>query len=231
MWLKEKTKQKKLESSKLSRALMWMWAISKGLSSHFPNELIVNHILVTVIQSYDNVSQNSVEIYEDWVSNRIFPAHRKKFLSLLFTFKSCILGYVNWPSQRLYWDYRFKMQLNLKSITVNIKNIFLQIRFLFSPSQNKKVNMRLVPMSQFTWGGGTRLPCTHLTNVYLILNIGKCHFFKSWTLFFGLHYFFWRNEFSECLEPKMIQVKNWQNILILNNHLAGGRRRFVLLHS
>lgn len=42
-----------------------MWAISKGLSSHFPNELIVNHILVTVIQSYDNVSQNSVEIYED----------------------------------------------------------------------------------------------------------------------------------------------------------------------
>lgn len=154
MWLKEKTKQKKLESSKLSRALMWMWAISKGLSSHFPNELIVNHILVTVIQSYDNVSQNSVEIYEDWVSNRIFPAHRKKFLSLLFTFKSCILGYVNWPSQRLYWDYRFKMQLNLKSITVNIKNIFLQIRFLFSPSQNKKVNMRLVPMTVNSHGEG-----------------------------------------------------------------------------
>lgn len=46
------------------------------------------------------------------------------------------------------------MQLNLKSITVNIKNIFLQIRFLFSPSQNKKVNMRLVPMTVNSHGEG-----------------------------------------------------------------------------
>lgn len=42
-----------------------MWAIiSKGLNSHLPDELIVNHILVTIIQSYDNVSQNFAEIYE-----------------------------------------------------------------------------------------------------------------------------------------------------------------------
>lgn len=80
MWLKEKKKKnpQKLESSKLSRALIWMWAISKGLNSHHPDELIVNHILVTIIQSYDNVSKNFAEIYEDWVSNRIFPAHTEQ---------------------------------------------------------------------------------------------------------------------------------------------------------